>query len=69
MQKTPEKVRIVINERNWQLLNPYVPGELYDIYPGNNGVGGAQWAIGPIEVARILERLNIRVEVCVERSL
>lgn len=71
MPKTPDHVRIVINERGWLLLST-TPGEAYNIYPAqSHGTGQeqAKWGIGPIEVARILERLNIRVEVCVERSL
>lgn len=47
-----------------------VKGEPYNVYPSQHSMEKmVKWAIGPIEVARILERLGIRVTVTVERSV
>lgn len=73
---TPKEVHITIDKAGWTLTNVET-GRLYNIYPSQDPgsdperrVGNyAQWTIGPVEIARILERLGIRVRVTVERSV
>ncbi len=68
--KTPSEVHITIERRGWTMTQMEVNGEPYNIYPAQHDAPPmAQWSIGPIEVARILERLGIRVTVTVERTV
>ncbi len=67
---TPNPVHITIDKAGWNLTQMSVPGQAYNIYPDQyDKKNFAQWAIGPIEVARILERLGIEVKVTVERTV
>lgn len=64
----PAEVHITIERRGWNLTN-VEPGRLYNVYPDQSKAMSSNWSIGPIEVARILERLGIRVNITVERSV
>jgi precorrin-6B methylase 1 len=75
---TPAEVHITIDRRGWNLTN-VEPNRLYNVYPSQHAEDHSdperevhlctRWSIGPVEVARILERLGIRVRVTVERSV
>lgn len=70
LSKTPSEVHILIDRAGWTVTQMQLKGEPYNVYPSQHGIEKqAKWAIGPIEVARILERLGIRVHVTVERSV
>ena len=70
---TPKEVHITIEQKGWNLTNVET-GRIYNVYPAAHegmcdGDLSGRWAVGPIEIARILERLGIRVKVTVERSV
>lgn len=67
--KTPPEVHITIEKNGWTLTQMSVPGQPYNIYPDQFAEDKmAHWTIGPIEVARIIERLGIQVKVTIERT-
>jgi len=64
----PQEVHITIETRGWTLTQMMDKEAPYAVYP-EQGSPMASWNIGPIEVARILERLGIRVRITVERTV
>ena len=58
------EVGLIVDREGWRIVGT-VDGRtklLYEPYRG-------QWTIGPVEVARILERLGVKVTLTVERTI